>query len=72
LIIKRTSARVAGGRAGTAAPGKSELPDEDVYLMFMLHKHQHKSCDQLARQFGLTRAQVYDLLARRQVGGCCG
>jgi len=48
------------------------LTDDDVYLMMMLHKYQRKSCDQLARQFGITRAQVYDLLARRQIGGCCG
>lgn len=40
--------------------------------MMMLHQYQHKSCEQLARQFGITRAQAYDLLARRQIGGCCG
>ena len=40
--------------------------------MFMLHRYQRKSCDQLARRFGISRARVYDLLARRQVGGCCG
>jgi transposase len=51
-------------------PGK--LTDDDVYLMMMLHRYQRKSCEQLARKFGISRAQVYDLLARRQVGGCCG
>ena len=48
------------------------LTDEDVYKMVMLHRYQRKSHEQLARQFGITRAQVYDLIARRQVGGCCG
>jgi hypothetical protein len=55
---------------------RSKLPgnltDEDVYKMMMLHKYQRKSCNQLARQFGITRAETYDLLAKRQVGGCCG
>jgi hypothetical protein len=51
-------------------PGK--LTDEDVYKIIMLHKYQRKSCAQIARQFGITRAQAYDILARRQVGGCCG
>ncbi len=53
-----------------------ELPPgithDDVYLMVMLHSYRRQSCEQIARRFGLTRAQVYDLLARRQVGGCCG
>ena len=51
-------------------PGK--LTHEDVYTMMMLHKYQRKSCSQLARQFGITRAEAYDLIARRQIGGCCG
>lgn len=50
-------------------PGISQ---DDVYLMVMLHSYQRQSCEQIARRFELTRAQVYDLLARRQVGGCCG
>ncbi len=48
------------------------ISHDDVYLMVMLHSYQRQSCEQIARRFGLTRAQVYDLLARRQVGGCCG
>ena len=59
----------ATARASAAQNG---LSDEDIYLMFMLHRYQRKSCDQLARRFGISRARVYDLLARRQVGGCCG
>ena len=53
-------------------PLPGNLTHEDVYLMMMLHRYQRKSCDQLARQFGITRPQAYDLIARRQVGGCCG
>ena len=48
------------------------LTDEDVYRMVMLHRYQRKSCAQLARQFGITHGEAYDLIARRQVGGCCG
>ena len=51
-------------------PGK--LTDEDVYKMMMLHRYQGRSCAQLARQFGISHAQAWDLIARRQVGGCCG
>lgn len=61
---------------GPARNKRSTLPgnlnDEDVYKMMMLHKYQRKSCAQLAQQFGITRAQAYDILAKRQVGGCCG
>ena len=53
-------------------PLPGNLNDEDVYKMVMLHKYQRKSCAQLARQFGITTAQAYDVIARRQVGGCCG
>jgi len=49
-----------------------ELTDEDVYKMMMLHRYQRKTCAQLARQFGISQAQAYDLIARRQTGGCCG
>lgn len=48
------------------------LSDEDVYHMVMLHHYQRKSCAQLARRFGITYSQAYDLIARRRVGGCCG
>ena len=40
--------------------------------MVMLHRYQRKTCAQLAQQFGITRSQAYDLIARHQVGGCCG
>jgi hypothetical protein len=63
-------------KPNACAPKRRALPgnlsDEDVYKMMMLHKYQRKSCAVLARQFGITRAQAYDILARRQVGGCCG
>ena len=50
----------------------NNLSDEDVYMMMMLHKYQRKSCADIARRFGITRAQAYDIIARRQIGGCCG
>ena len=53
-------------------PLPGNLTDEDVYKMMMMHKYQRKSCAQLARQFGISRAQAYDIIARRQIGGCCG
>lgn len=51
---------------------KNKLSDEDVYLMFMLHQHQHVSSEKLARRFGITAAQVRDIIARRANSGCCG
>ena len=53
-----------------ALPGN--LSHEDVYKMIMMHRYQRKTYVQLARQFGITAAQAYDIIARRQVGGCCG
>jgi transposase len=40
--------------------------------MVMMHRYQRKSCAQLARAFGVSAAEAYDIIARRQVGGCCG
>jgi len=57
-------------RCCTVLPGK--LTDEDVYKMMMLHKYQRKSCAQLAREFGITQGDAYNLIAKRQIGGCCG
>ena len=53
-------------------PLPGNLSDDDVYLMVMLHKYQRKNCDQLARRFGISRGQAYEILAKRAVGGCCG
>ena len=57
-------------RKPAALPGN--LSHEDVYKMMMLHRYQGRSCARLARQFGISHAQAYDLIARRQAGGCCG
>ena len=57
-------------RSRQTLPGN--LSDEDVYKMIMLHRYQRKTHLQLARQFGITAAQAYDLIAKRQIGGCCG
>ena len=65
----RSPASARACRNGDLPPG---ITHDDVYLMVMLHSYQRQSCERIARRFGLTRAQVYDLLARRQVGGCCG
>ncbi len=48
------------------------LSDEDIYLMFMLHQYQHMNSEKLARRFGITTAQVRDIIARRANSGCCG
>ena len=48
------------------------LSDEDIYLMFILYQYQHMSSEKLARRFGITTAQVRDIIARRANSGCCG
>jgi len=70
MPIQRTSHSRHKPRSTSSLPGN--LSDEDVYKMIMLHRYQRKTCAQLAQQFGITRSQAYDLIARRQVGGCCG
>ena len=66
MAYKRSCQRTSRHRL----PGN--LTDEDVYKMMMLHRYQRKTCAQLARQFGITQGEAYDLIARRQIGGCCG
>lgn len=62
--------RPCGPRSRKPLPGN--LTDEDVYKMVMMHRYQRISCAQLARLFRISTAQAYDIIARRQVGGCCG
>ena len=50
----------------------ANITADDVYHMMMLHKYQRKTVDQIARQFKITRSEAYNVLAKRQVGGCCG
>ena len=66
-VVSRTKARQC---SKTSYPGN--LTADDIYKMMMLHKYQRKSCTKLAQQFGITRSQAYDILSRRQIGGCCG
>lgn len=51
---------------------KGNLSDEDIYHMYMLHTYQKKSCRDIARQFGITPGEAYDIIARRSNSGCCG
>ncbi len=66
MTVKRPVPRCSNKRL----PGN--LSDEDVYKMMMLHKYQRKSCSQLARQFGITQGEAYNIIASRQIGGGCG
>lgn len=50
----------------------ADLSDEDIYHMVMLHTYQRKSCGEIARQFGITPARAYEIIARRGHSGCCG
>ena len=60
-------------RNGTVGANTTkELTDEDIYLMVCLHRYQRKSCEQIARQFGVSQGKVKDLIARRSNSGCCG
>lgn len=48
------------------------LSDEDIYHMLMMYQYQKTSSEKLARKFGITTAQVRDIIARRVNSGCCG
>ena len=50
----------------------TKFSDSDIYLMVMLHSYQHKSCSEIAKQFGATQGEVYEIISRRTNSGCCG
>lgn len=52
--------------------GNYGLSDEEIYHIYMLHEYQHIRSDKIARQFGLTTAQVQKIIARRVNSSCCG
>ncbi len=56
----------------SASLANKKISDEDIYLMFMLHRHQRMSCEKIARKFGLSTGKVRDIIARRVNSGCCG
>ena len=49
-----------------------KLSNADIYHMFMLYSYQHKSCREIARQFGVTHGEVYEIIASRANTTCCG
>ena len=50
----------------------NKLSNADIYHMIMLHSYQHKSCSEIARQFGVTHGEVYEIIAGRASTTCCG
>jgi len=48
------------------------LSNEDIYLMFMMYQYQHISSEKLSRKFGISTAQVREIIARHTNSGCCG
>lgn len=64
--------RRSAGSSATSSAANQEITDEDIYLMVCLHRYQHKSCEQIARRFGLSQGKVKDIIARRAGSGCCG
>lgn len=50
----------------------TKISDSDIYHMMMLHSYQHKSCSEIAKQFGVTQGEVYEIISRRTNSGCCG
>lgn len=58
--------------SSSIGPNHSGISDDDIYLMVCLHRYQKKSCEQIARRFGLTAGVVKDIIGRRSNSGCCG
>ncbi len=50
----------------------TKFSDSDIYFMVMLHSYQHKSRSEIAKQFGVTQGEVYEIISRRTNSGCCG
>ena len=64
-MYQRRTSSIAG------SPSR-DITDEDIYLMFCLHRYQRMTCEKIARRFGISRGKVKDLIARRANSGCCG
>ena len=50
----------------------TKFSDSEIYLMMMLHSYQHKSCSEIAKQFGVSQGEIYEIISRRTNSGCCG
>ena len=50
----------------------TKLSDSDIYHIVMLHSYQRKSCREIAKQFGVSTGEVYEILASRTSTTCCG
>ena len=49
-----------------------KLTDSDIYHIVMLHSYQHKSCREIAKQFGVSHGEIYEIIASRTSTTCCG
>ncbi|QMU62362.1 MAG: hypothetical protein GKR92_11905 [Gammaproteobacteria bacterium] len=66
---------MSGQKHHVNVPNKSKskkFSDSEIYLMVMLHTYQHKSCSEIAKKFGVTQGEVYEIISRRINSGCCG
>ncbi len=49
-----------------------QLSDSEIYHIMMLHSYQHKNCSQIAKQFGVTQGEIYEIISCRKNTSCCG
>tara|TARA_B100001142_G_C14023130_1_gene535148 strand:- start:155 stop:346 length:192 start_codon:yes stop_codon:yes gene_type:complete len=63
---------MARGQKSFRHLNKSPVNDDEIYMMVMLYTYQHKSLEQLARQFKVSTSVAKEIIIRSRFGGACG
>ena len=51
---------------------KSQVNDDEIYMMVMLFTYQHKSLEYLERKFNISTSVAKENIIRSRFGGTCG
>ena len=51
---------------------KSQVNDDEIFMMVMLYTYQHKSLEHLARKFKVSASVAKEIIIRSRFGGACG
>ena len=51
---------------------KSDVNDDEIFMMVMLYAYQRKSLEYLARKFKVSTSVAKEIIIRSRFGGACG
>ena len=63
---------MARGQKSFQHLNKSQVNDDEIYMMVMLFTYQNKSLEYLARKINISTSVAKEIIIRSRFGGTCG